>query len=123
MTPIETVEMFIDAWNRMAWGRVTEMVTLDCVYHNIPMQPVTGPDGVRGVIESMGDIKGVDWEVLHIAANGNVVLTERIDRFAMGSGTHIELPVMGTFEVEDGKISAWRDYFDLGQFTAQMQAG
>ncbi|MEO0412056.1 MAG: limonene-1,2-epoxide hydrolase family protein [Pseudomonadota bacterium] len=123
MTPIETVEMFIDAWNRMAWGRVTEMVSADCVYHNIPMQPVTGPEGVRSVIESLGDIKGVDWEILNIAENGNVVLTERIDRFAMGSGAHIEIPVMGTFEVEEGEITAWRDYFDLGQLTAQMQAG
>ena len=33
----------------------------------------------------------------------------------------IELPVMGTFEVTaDGKISAWRDYFDLNQFMSQM---
>lgn len=123
MTPLETVETFIDAWNRMAWGRVTEMVSQDCVYHNIPMQPVIGPEGVRGAIESMGEMKGVDWEVLNIAVNDNVVLTERIDRFAMASGKHIEMPVMGTFVVENGKITEWRDYFDLAQFAAQMQAG
>ena len=35
-------------------------------------------------------------------------------------GTTIELPVMGTFEVRDGKIAAWRDYFDLNQFMSQM---
>ena len=28
----------------------------------------------------------------------------------------VSLPVMGTFEVHDGKITAWRDYFDLDQF-------
>ncbi|MEM9879804.1 MAG: limonene-1,2-epoxide hydrolase family protein, partial [Pseudomonadota bacterium] len=60
---------------------------------------------------------------LHIAENGNVVMTERIDRFALASGAHIELPVMGIFEVEGDKITAWRDYFDLAQFSAQMQAG
>jgi len=27
---------------------------------------------------------------------------------------------MGTFEVRDGKISAWRDYFDMNQFTRRM---
>ncbi|HWM52333.1 MAG TPA: limonene-1,2-epoxide hydrolase family protein, partial [Thermoplasmata archaeon] len=31
-----------------------------------------------------------------------------------------ELPVMGTFEVSDGKIRAWRDYFDMNQFTRRM---
>ena len=32
----------------------------------------------------------------------------------------IALPVAGFFEVHDGKITAWRDYFDMGQFTSQM---
>jgi limonene-1,2-epoxide hydrolase len=27
---------------------------------------------------------------------------------------------MGTFEVRDGEIVAWRDYFDLNQFMSQM---
>jgi len=27
--------------------------------------------------------------------------------------------VMGTFEIRDGKIAAWRDYFDLGAWTKQ----
>jgi hypothetical protein len=33
----------------------------------------------------------------------------------------IELPVMGTFVVRDGKIAAWRDYFDLNQYMSQLQ--
>ena len=49
-----------------------------------------------------------------------MVLTERIDRFTI-NGKQIALPVMGTFEIDaQGKISAWRDYFDLAQFTEQM---
>ena len=30
------------------------------------------------------------------------------------------LLVMGTFELRDGKICAWRDYFDLGQITTML---
>jgi len=48
-----------------------------------------------------------------------VVLTERIDTFTMGE-KQAALPVMGTFEVRDGKISAWRDYFDLAQITSML---
>ena len=48
-----------------------------------------------------------------------VVLTERTDRFLVGE-TWIEIPVMGTFELRDGKLSAWRDYFDLAQFQKQL---
>ena len=46
----------------------------------------------------------------------NVVLTERIDTFHVGDIV-APLPVMGTFEIRDGKISAWRDYFDMAQIT------
>ena len=50
---------------------------------------------------------------------GDVVLTERVDVFVYPDKT-IELPVMGTFEVRDGKIAAWRDYFDLNQYMSQL---
>ena len=62
-------------------------------------------------------------EVLHqIAENDHgVVLTERTDRFKVG-GKWVELPVMGTFELRDGLITAWRDYFDMQQFTKQLPA-
>ena len=49
----------------------------------------------------------------------DVVLTERVDVFELPDKT-IELPVMGTFEVRDGKIAAWRDYFDLQQYMNQL---
>jgi limonene-1,2-epoxide hydrolase len=32
----------------------------------------------------------------------------------------VALPVSGTFEVRDGRIVAWRDYFDMNQFLSQM---
>ncbi len=56
--------------------------------------------------------------MLNIAAAGSVVLTERLDRFVMGGKT-VELPVAGVFEVSDGKITAWRDYFDMATWTRQ----
>ena len=33
------------------------------------------------------------------------------------AGNVVKLPVMGIFEFTDGKISAWRDYFDMGPFS------
>jgi limonene-1,2-epoxide hydrolase len=57
--------------------------------------------------------------VTNLVAEGDVVLTERVDVFHL-PGKAIELPVMGTFEVRGGKIAAWRDYFDLNQFMSQM---
>ena len=47
------------------------------------------------------------------------VMTERVDVFTFVNG-RIALPVSGTFEVRDGKIVAWRDYFDMNQFVSQL---
>jgi limonene-1,2-epoxide hydrolase len=58
-------------------------------------------------------------ETLHLAVCGNIVLTERVDTFTIGQVV-APLPVMGAFEIRDGKICAWRDYFDLAQITAML---
>jgi len=65
-------------------------------------------------------IEAIDFRVINIAANGPVVMTERVDVFTT-PGKSFELPVMGVFEVSDGKINAWRDYFDMNQFTSRME--
>lgn len=84
------------------------------IYDNVPLQPVTGLTAIRAALEpSLRIAKQVDWVVQNIADNGKgVVLTERNDRFLLASGW-CEMPVMGVFEVNDGRIDAWRDYFDM----------
>ena len=74
-------------------------------------------DGIRTFIEGfIGMASEISFEVHHIAeTDAGVVMTERTDRFKI-SGDWIALPVMGTFEIADGKITAWRDYFDMSQF-------
>jgi limonene-1,2-epoxide hydrolase len=94
--------------------------TDDAVYHNIPIAPVSGRDAIRATIEGFtAGTERIEFRVRAIAADGPTVLTERVDVFVLPGGT-IELPVMGVFEIRDGRIAAWRDYFDLNQFTSQL---
>jgi limonene-1,2-epoxide hydrolase len=115
------VRDFIDACNANDVERVMTFFTDDCVYHNVPIDPVTGPDAIRGVLTGfMGMASEIDWVVHNIAeSSGGVVLTERTDRFLIGE-KWLELPVMGTFDLRDGKICGWRDYFDMQQFQRQL---
>ena len=43
-------------------------------------------------------------------------MVERMDRTDV-AGRHVDLPCFGVFEMENGKIKVWRDYFDLATFT------
>jgi len=91
--------------------------TEDVVYHNIPMDPAVGIDAAIAVIDGFFAMsESLKIENLNVAVRDNVVLTERIDTFTMGKIV-APLPVMGTFQIRDGKICAWRDYFDMGQIT------
>jgi limonene-1,2-epoxide hydrolase len=118
------VEDFIAAWNRNDVDEIMSFFVSDAIYHNIPVEPVTGTEAIRQVIEGFaGNATSVDWVVREIAESASgTVLTERVDRFEIG-GKWIELPVMGSFELSGGKISHWRDYFEMKQFTDQMPTG
>ena len=120
-SPIEVVRRFCAGWSDyIGTAELAEFFTDDAVYHNIPQAPVTGRDAIANLIDSFirpgpPGIESIEFRVINIAANGPIVMTERVDVFTL-PGKSFELPVMGTFEVTDGKINAWRDYFDLNQF-------
>jgi limonene-1,2-epoxide hydrolase len=95
----------------------------DVVYHNIPMDPAEGIAATMVVIDMfLGMCEALEFEVHHLASDGSTVLTERTDRFVI-KGQTAALPVMGAFHVSDGKITAWRDYFDMAQVTAMFELG
>lgn len=118
----DSVLGLIDACNRIDMDAIIDCFTDDAVYHNIPMAKVQGKAAIRETLATiMGDSEAVQWDMLNIADEGGVVLTERVDKFRI-NGVWAEIPVMGVFEVSDGKIAAWRDYFDMGQVQAQFGA-
>lgn len=119
--PIEVVRRFCAAWSQLDLDVLVGFFTDDAVYHNIPIAPVVGPEQIRTTVEGFtAGVESIEFRVDAIAADGGTVLTERVDVFRFPGGHTIELPVMGTFEVVDGRIAAWRDYFDLNQFMSQM---
>jgi limonene-1,2-epoxide hydrolase len=123
-SPIELVRRFCAAWSdNVGPAELAAYFTDDAVYHNIPLAPVSGRQAIANTIASFirpgpPGIERIEFRVINIAADGPVVMTERVDVFTL-PGKSFELPVMGTFEVSDGKIKAWRDYFDMNQFSSR----
>jgi limonene-1,2-epoxide hydrolase len=86
----------------------------------MPAASAQGTQAVRKLITSfISPATNVDWEILSIAQSGATVLTERVDRFVI-NGKDVTLPVMGAFDMRDGKIAAWRDYFDMATWQKQI---
>jgi limonene-1,2-epoxide hydrolase len=124
-SPIEVVRRFCGAWSEdMGANGLAEFFADDAVYHNMPFAPVTGKENIAHNIDSFirpgpPGIESIEFRVINIVADGPVVMTERMDVFTL-SDKSFGLPVMGTFEIRDGRINAWRDYFDTNQFVTQM---
>jgi len=118
---VQLVRDFVAAFNAQDVDRIMSFWGPEPVYHNMPGPPVEGTEAVRKLIESFVTPAGsVDWEILHIAESGNTVLAERVDRFVLG-GKEVVLPCNGAFDIVDGKIAEWRDYFDMATWQKQMQ--
>ena len=121
MTSGEAVTALIKANEARDIGAILEALTRDVVYENVGMGVTTGHDEVRALLGPFAEMaERVEWEVLGQVEQGNTVMNERVDRFWLVGGKKIEIRVTGVFEVRDGKVAAWRDYFDVGGFNEQM---
>ena len=114
------VSDFCKAFERKNIDEIMGYFSDDAVYHNMPMEPAKGKPAIKETINSfLPGSDRIEFKILHTASNGNIVFNERIDMIDMGE-KRVELPVAGMFEVRGGKITLWRDYFDLPTYTKQI---
>lgn len=123
MTNLEIVRAYIAAFEARDMNRIVAMTAPDIIYHNIPMEVVRGREAFEKLQASfIGRSIEVRWEILNIAqADDGAVLTERVDHFLMPKDRRISVRVMGIFELSEGLVARWRDYFDLAEFNAQLR--
>ena len=121
-SPIEVVKAFNAAMEKKDFDTGLQYVADSCEYTNGPMGTVQGPGGVRAMLEPFfAPVVEQTFIIKREVANGPVVFLERLDRHHMPTGW-IELPVTGVYEVHDGRITVWHEYFDLATIQNQMAA-
>ena len=114
------IREFIAAWSRLDAQELAGYFAEDGCYFNMPTQPIKGRDNVEGFIRQfLQTWTATDWEILNIVASGDIVIAERLDKTQTSQG-NVDLPCTGVFEMADGKIKEWRDYFDLNTFMGAM---
>lgn len=121
MGATEVVNHFIAAIERRDIDAAIALMHPDCEYDNVPIGPVRGHTAIRSILEPMAARSDeIQWPVSRAAEAGPVVFNERVDRFRAGD-RWIEIAVAGVWEVHDGLITLWRDYFDLETYRAQQR--
>lgn len=123
-SPLEIVKTFMGAMEPLDYDTALTFVAANCEYTNPPpLGTVHGPAGMRALLEPFfSPTLENEFRVLREAVNGPVVILERLDRHRLAD-KWVELPVTGVFEVHDGLISYWRDYFDVTTIMSQWPTG
>ena len=118
----QIIREFISAWSNLDPSELASYFTDDGIYHNIPSTAVQGRDNIEQFIAGfIRPWQSTEWEILNLVAEGNVVMVERLDKTVV-AGSPVNLPCLGFFELQDGKIKQWRDYFDLATYTEALTA-
>ena len=120
MSSLETVQAFLTAFEAKDYDSALQHVAKECAYTNPPpLGTVHGPESIRAILEPFFEpVLKNDFVIQASAVNGNVVFMERLDRHQLPD-KWVELPVTGVFEVNDGLITRWQDYFDLATIMSE----
>ena len=116
----EIVREFVERWSNLNPAELADYFTEDGCYYNMPIQPIKGKQAVEAFIADFaGTWTETNWDIINLVESGDVVFCERVDR-TKSSGGDVDLPCVGVFEMENGKIREWRDYFDLQTYMGAM---
>ncbi|MCK9249547.1 MAG: nuclear transport factor 2 family protein [Solirubrobacteraceae bacterium] len=120
---VAVVRSFLAALELPDVDRALRLVDDDVVYTNVSLPTVRGRDALgrllRRFVRTGGELR---IETHRIAGHGPVVLTERTDTLTIGP-LRTSFWVCGTFEVHDGRVTLWRDYFDWADITVATLRG
>ncbi len=119
---LQIVKEFIESWSTLDAEKLANYFAENGSYHNMPMDPVVGRENIRAFIEGfLATWTETDWELRTIMSADNFVVAERLDKTKTTNG-NMNLPCVGVFEMKDGKINVWRDYFDMLTYTNAMKS-
>ncbi len=123
-SPADVVRHFCALMEQRNAEALRPLLAEGAIYQNVGMPAFTGPDAI---VENMAAQFAMfpdayAFEIVNLASEGPVVLTERLDYIQTPDGSKPAIPVMGTFVVDDdGRITRWTDYFDLNLIMKLLQ--
>lgn len=109
---------------RMDVDAMTALMAEDFAWQlHVPLSPViVGRDAARAELEKHSELSTGMIEGSHIrtiVSDGDTVVVERVDVNAMG-GIPVSFSVTAFFEVRDGLITHWREYWDTAHVAQQL---
>jgi limonene-1,2-epoxide hydrolase len=113
---MKVVEALQAANIRRDKAAILALVTSDVEYHyHVGTKPLTGVERLSKFLDRYWAVTSeLVWRIDHHAENGDKLLVEGYEEYVdTTTGKKVAHPYMGIFEMRDGKIAKWRDYFEM----------
>ena len=117
-----TVEILLSSLQAADTDGAGAVLDDNLVYQNVGFPTIHGRARAMKLFRAMEGRLGFEAKIHRIAVNGSAVLTERTDVLQFGP-VRLQFWVCGVFEVTNGRITLWRDYFDMWDMTKAMLRG
>ena len=110
----ELVNAMCNSLTEGSMDKVIAFLTEGVFYHNLPFEPIIGRAGVTKFLNPFvdspdGGLQSIEY--LHTLSDGDTVMNARNEIWRYKDVT-VNLPVAGVFEIKNGLISRWCDYWD-----------
>ena len=117
-----TVETALYALQDQDFDTVDSAFADEIVWQNVGFPTMRGRERIVNLLRRGQGRVGFEVKFHRSAADGNTVLTERTDALVIGP-LRLQFWVCGVFEVHGGRITLWRDYFDMLDITKARLRG
>lgn len=126
LTPVSVDEQVLGLWRALSnrdWDGVKTFLSADCIYLDMPVGPTAaarGPDDIvkrlKIGLEPLAAYENHDGTLV---SHGSDVMYEHSETWKWPTGETALLRFVSVHRVQDGKVTLWKDYWDMGSMTAQ----
>jgi limonene-1,2-epoxide hydrolase len=113
-------------WFELTPAMAREWFTEDAVYESRSDKGISvkGPEEIYSLLDLYrNQCDHFEYRLLNIAEDGDVVLLEREEITFLKNGRSVNVPVMSSILIHNGKIAIWRDYWDLAIIMNPLMEG
>jgi limonene-1,2-epoxide hydrolase len=118
MSVEDTVLGMWKALSARDWDSVKRYVSQDCIYLDVPTGPTLAARGPEDIVKRLkiGLEPLASYENFPglMVSNGGDVMYEHHEKWHWPTGESAVLNFVSVHRVEDGQITIWKDYWDMG---------
>ncbi|BCI53377.1 hypothetical protein NIIDNTM18_26550 [Mycolicibacterium litorale] len=104
------------------WDAVTTYLSDDCIYADMPVGPALAARGPEDIVKrlkvGLEPLAGYENHDGLLVTNGADAMYEHSETWKWATGETALLRFVTVHRVEDGKITLWKDYWDMSGLTA-----